>query len=549
MRCRAVLYYGHYGHYGHTVFIGAVAVLLATAVWAAPARDGSDSGDRDGRIVSIGGPDQFGYAFADSTETECALAFTDITASGTELTLSDGDDGGVLVHLPTPFAFYGASYDTLVISSNGYVAFAAGLDGDDGSDFSNDAVPAIPDTAVATVARILAVHDDLEAGATGSAWFLHTDPCPRPSETVGTEPCSIVQWSSWSFHDGGSVGDVQVVLYHSSREVVVQVQPASSLGDSATIGVQGPSGAAGLAYAVNTPGSIPSDHAVCFFHPAAPLERTDLAVSLEDKTDTVVPGGELGYVIEVANRYGPSAVAGASVSATFPGDLSCSWSCLGDPGAVCSPSGTGSISDTADIPLGASLTYEVSCTLDLAASGAVVTQAEVTRSGWTDPDPTDNTVSDTNAILALDLGSAPSPYPTTIAENGARHGIDGTLHLGSGGTADDGVVFLDAPDPGTTARVQVTASSIGRLDAWIDLNRDGDWTDPDEQIATNVVLDAGANELAVAIPLTAVPGSTWARFRISQLGGLAPTGVADHGEVEDHSITTVPVTLQSFQVQ
>ena len=523
----------------------AVVAVAAAVAWSAPPRTDS-APDRDGRTAS-GGPDSFGYAFVDSTQDECSFSFLDISGTGTALALTDDDDGGALVSLTPPFELYGTSYDSAVVSSNGYLAFAPSLAFEDGSDFSNDTVPAVPDTTVAAIARVMAFHDDLEAGAGGSAWTQSFATCPRPPDTGGSEPCTVVQWSSWSRHNGGTIGDLQVVLYPTSREIVVQLQPAIVLGDSATIGIQGASGADGLAYAVNTAGSVPAARTVCFFHPANPLQRADLAITLQDKTDSVVPGGQVGYVTEVANRFGPGGVTGASFNATFPSDLSCAWSCSGEAGAACSPAGTGDITDSVDLPLGTSVTYEINCAVAPTASGSVLVQSSATTTGWIDPDPADNTASDTNVVLAVDLGSAPTPYPTSPADNGARHGVDGTLYLGANGTADDGVQFLDPPDPGTSARVEVTASAIGRLDAWIDLDRNGSWSNPDERIVRNLPLAAGTTVLTVPIPATAVPGSTWARFRISELGDLEPTGVADHGEVEDHPITTVPVTLLQFE--
>ena len=70
----------------------------------------------------------------------------------------------------------------------------------------------------------------------------------------------------------------------------------------------------------------------------------------------------------------------------------------------------------------------------------------------------------------------------------------------------------------------VTASAPGRLDAWIDFNRDGDW-DTDEQIATSLRVIAGANSVMFTVPVGAVAGTSFARFRLSIAGGLLPTGL------------------------
>ncbi len=153
-----------------------------------------------------------------------------------------------------------------------------------------------------------------------------------------------------------------------------------------------------------------------------------------------------------------------------------------------------------------------------------------------------------------DFGDAPSPYPTMLQRDGARH-FASDLFLGTapslerdgrptatanGDESDDGVVFLSdlvvSDSFSTTGSLRVNASSAGRLDAWIDFNRDGDWGDPGEQIAASIALRAGDNFVPVAIPSGARPGTTFARFRISSAGGLASTGAAEDGEVEDYQV-------------
>jgi len=110
----------------------------------------------------------------------------------------------------------------------------------------------------------------------------------------------------------------------------------------------------------------------------------------------------------------------------------------------------------------------------------------------------------------------------------------------------DGVTGPDgAPigffNPYVFTELVVTASQDSLLDAWIDYNRDGDWDDPNEQIAAALQLTAGENELTVKAPLEpdSVPGQTFARFRISDVGGLRPTGLTTNGEIEDYQIEIV----------
>lgn len=161
----------------------------------------------------------------------------------------------------------------------------------------------------------------------------------------------------------------------------------------------------------------------------------------------------------------------------------------------------------------------------------------------------------------MDFGDAPSPYPTTLKDNGARHApsrefflgklvdweTDGQPHtnaLGDDanppGAADDedGVAFPRSPlPPGKTAQIQVQASTKGFLDAWIDFNQDGKWDPVAEAVATALPLLPGANTVDVRVPTEAVGGTTFARFRFSSQGDLQPIGSAGDGEVEDYQIS------------
>ena len=162
----------------------------------------------------------------------------------------------------------------------------------------------------------------------------------------------------------------------------------------------------------------------------------------------------------------------------------------------------------------------------------------------------------------MDFGDAPAPYPTRFADDGARHGDDGVF-LGASVDAlepdglpspdalgdddrdsddEDGVEFTSPVRVGAAADVEVTLSGpASPIDAWIDFNGDGDWTDPGEQIFVARVIQTGANDLTFAVPPGARTGPTYARFRVSVAGGLSPSGPAPDGEVEDHRIDIVDV--------
>jgi Tol biopolymer transport system component len=171
----------------------------------------------------------------------------------------------------------------------------------------------------------------------------------------------------------------------------------------------------------------------------------------------------------------------------------------------------------------------------------------------------------TRVVAAYDYGDAPNSatdptrnYPSLRAENGARHVIS-DLFLGTRfdtdddgqpdslaqgddtdgqGNDDDGVITLasrvTSASENTISSFVVTASAPGKLDAWIDFNQDGDWSDPFEQILIARDVEAGPNLLSFTVPAGATAGDTFARFRLTSQGGMLPGGAADDGEVEDY---------------
>ena len=154
-----------------------------------------------------------------------------------------------------------------------------------------------------------------------------------------------------------------------------------------------------------------------------------------------------------------------------------------------------------------------------------------------------------DAPTAADTGFANS-YPVTLAQDGARH-APGTLVLGSaidseidgqpdivagasGAGGDDGngdpddedgvvatATLVAAVGVETTSSFRVTVSADGKLDAWIDFDRNGSW-DADEQILDSIDVFAGETSSRMRFPPTPrwaarqsgsgfPPAATWTR--------------------------------------
>ncbi len=159
-------------------------------------------------------------------------------------------------------------------------------------------------------------------------------------------------------------------------------------------------------------------------------------------------------------------------------------------------------------------------------------------------------------LLAFDFGDAPEPYPTTLVEDGARHGATGPTLGATRDPEDDGIHSADADADGTdengvdfgSIRVgQLDATVIvdvqgqaGKLDAWVDFNGDGSWGGPFEHIFRSVDVSPGTSLHTFDVPSWAVDGTTYARFRLSTEGHLGVGGEAVDGEVEDYQLTINP---------
>jgi hypothetical protein len=194
---------------------------------------------------------------------------------------------------------------------------------------------------------------------------------------------------------------------------------------------------------------------------------------------------------------------------------------------------------------------------------------------------------DAGFISGLDYGDLPDTYATVIGSNGARHILKNGLYLGScvdfeadgapdfeagtdgtggddqtagifsegtcaGNDDEDGISLMTSLIPGTTACIEVTATSMNGtavLNGWIDFDGNGSFSGGEALNFTSIdgAPTGGTTDAAVAngtgtyIYCFDVPSGatfpnqeTHMRFRLSMNGGLSYDGPADSGEVEDY---------------
>ncbi len=245
------------------------ASLLLLATLAAPCHAGTNP---RAQLTQLDG---YGH-FASADPALCTYAPIDVDG-GTTLSPSASspsapalDDGGAAFALSQPFRFFGTDYNALVVSTNGYVAFAATLADENGGDFSNDLyLPAVPDNAPFAAARVLAYHDELSgegAGAALTQQFFAT--CPRASGLVAGEACTVVRWKNWNRLGDTQPLTFQLVLYHASHAAVVQYTTLdATAGASACAGLQSDGAADGGAWSCNGTRVLEPGTALCLFDP------------------------------------------------------------------------------------------------------------------------------------------------------------------------------------------------------------------------------------------------------------------------------------------
>jgi hypothetical protein len=357
------------------------------------------------------GPDRYGYRMVDATSPDCAFGWVDAATGGELLALAPAgtapahDEGGAVVTLAAPFEFYGAPADAWVVSSNVYLAAAASLGADNGGDFAADAVlPAIPGLAPGVPARIAVWHDDA-AGESGAVYQRHFPTCPRPSEALGSEPCTVVAWEAWSRAGGGAPLDAEVVLYHASFEIVLQIRPGGVTLAGGTVGIQDATASDALQYRPEL--GLDQDTAVCLFEPRFPAggPLADLEITNAAKSDEPLAPGQVAFSIGVQNR-GPSPVAVAHVAvALAPFLVDCTWTCTASAGSSCAPAGASPIDVTVALAPAGWADYAVVCTATPDSGELAATATVAPPAGVADPVPANNAAT---AVVATVAGVVPS---------------------------------------------------------------------------------------------------------------------------------------------
>jgi len=142
----------------------------------------------------------------------------------------------------------------------------------------------------------------------------------------------------------------------------------------------------------------------------------------------------------------------------------------------------------------------------------------------------------------------PQPFPDD--EDGVIIPKLGPSHIGPlfSGNSVPTFIYVDGGPTG------------GILQVWIDLNFNGTFDHPTEQVIPNTSIPPGAlggnpiKAIPIQIPSLPYTCQTYARFRLSPNGNLSPFGPCEGGEVEDYLVDllwdqSLPVELRDLKAE
>ncbi len=261
------------------------------------------------RCAGTGGPDGFGYRYVDSTATGIPTApvfnfvpigTNNVLAGGTPMTAAAGNNlFSDVINLGFTFNFYGNNFTQVFLCDNGFLSFVA-----DNTGARSHTIP----TAGTPQNAIFVNWNDLDqtvaASPVGSLSFATAG--VAPNRTFTAEWLGIQHAAS-----NRNPIRVQVRLFETSNEILMQLDDATSDGSFTTIGIENATGAIGLEYFTANNNATVIDNRAVLFSPTrdlvAPAAVRDLAAANPSASTVDLTWSEPGDDCLVGSMAAPSA--------------------------------------------------------------------------------------------------------------------------------------------------------------------------------------------------------------------------------------------------
>ncbi len=238
---------------------------------------------------NAGGPDSYGYVWADSRQPNGGPLFSwvEISSLGTALTAGDDQNYGPF-NLGFSMPWYGNTHNTVRICSNGWISLTATE-----TAYANAGLP-----STGTPNNLIAPFwDDLDPTRGGTIYWWDDPAADR----------FIVEYSAVRHYAGTATETFQVILNGDGSVVFNYLTVNATASNSCTVGIENATGTDGLQCVMNALGFLVNNLAIRFTPPVlttpwavlSPLSGTvamggsatlNLALSAEDLVDGIYTG-------------------------------------------------------------------------------------------------------------------------------------------------------------------------------------------------------------------------------------------------------------------